>query len=242
MMSDPADTPHDVVDAPHDIVPFNTYHAPHDDCEAEHCDWTLDQASPLELEAMHHLCANPDEWIAHLRATYPDATEHEINHKIITRINHEIAAFPDGFQKREENVFGTIPSASLDEVKKDYAIRIDADAEQRRLKYITPGDGMQMVYREKFEQASSVHSLGRDVADAMQADERDAAYPVLSASVGLEGDTLWECAEIVLKKYTQFAQLSLVIERTRLTGKKNIQEARDIASAKAAYEAVTWTV
>lgn len=128
----------------------------------------------------------------------------------------------------------------LDRIKSDLCRAIDADAERTRLRYITPGDGMQMVYAEKFAQAQAVRAMGQTAADALTPENGTAQFPTLSASVGLEAATLWDCAVLVLAKYTQFAQLSNGIERKRLTGKKAVAAATDVASAQAAYEAVIW--
>lgn len=119
--------------------------------------------------------------------------------------------------------------------------RIDDDAEAVRLRYITPGSGMAMVYQEKFAQAQGVAALGEAAANAMTQAEREAQFPTLAASVGIEAPTLWACAQIVLERYAQFAALSLVIERARLSGKAAIAAATTAAEARAAYEAVTWT-
>ena len=119
---------------------------------------------------------------------------------------------------------------------------VDAAAEMVRLKYITPGAGMAMTYAEKFAQAQYVNAQGEQAANALTEAERQAQFPTLSASVGLEAATLWDCATLVLTKYAAFAQLSMVIERTRLSAKKAIAAAATVEEANAAYEAVKWTV
>lgn len=130
----------------------------------------------------------------------------------------------------------------LDQVKTQYAAKIDADAEAVRSKYVTPGAGMAMTYQEKHAQARAVDAMGQTAANALTEAEREDQFPTLSASVGIEGATLWDCAQLVIQKYEQFADLSRVIERTRLRGKKSIGDASDVASVRAAYEAITWTV
>lgn len=124
--------------------------------------------------------------------------------------------------------------------KQKYLDRVDADAEACRLRYITPGAGMAMTYQEKFAQAQAVAAMGAAAADALTQAERESQFPTLSASVGLEAPTLSECADLVLARYAAFAQLSLVIERTRLQGKAFISAASDGAAVVAAYEALTW--
>lgn len=120
--------------------------------------------------------------------------------------------------------------------------QVDADAEAKRQKYLTPGAGMAMTYQEKHAQARAVDALGQTAANALTEAEREEQFPTLSASVGIEGATLWDCAQLVIQKYEQFADLSRVIERTRLQGKKAISDASDVASVRAAYEAIQWTV
>lgn len=133
------------------------------------------------------------------------------------------------------------PVVPLETIKADYKRRVDHDAEQRRLQYITPGDGMAMTYREKFDQAEAVDELGEAAANAMSPEDYVAAFPTLAASVGVEELTLWDCAQSVIAAYKRFAQLSFEIERVRLQGKAAIAAASDEAAVKAAYEAITWT-
>jgi hypothetical protein len=126
--------------------------------------------------------------------------------------------------------------------KAELSKQVDEDAERIRLRYITPGAGMAMTYAEKRDQANAVHGLGQAAANALTEAERVAQFPTLAASVGIEGSTLWDCAQLVIAKSEAWADLSNVIERTRLLGKKSISDASDAASARAAYEAIAWTV
>ncbi len=135
-----------------------------------------------------------------------------------------------------------LPIPTLAELKDQLSANVDMQAEQVRQKYITAGDGMVMTYREKFEQAELVNEIGEVAANALSSEERIAAYPTLAASVGLEAPTLWECAQLVRLNYAQFAQLSHVIEKTRLSGKASVSSASTAEEAQAAYEAIQWTV
>ena len=126
-------------------------------------------------------------------------------------------------------------------LKAELTRRVNADAETQRLRYITPGNGMQMTYAEKLAQAHAVQGLGKEAADAIKPEDGIAQFPTLAASVGLEAATLWDCAVLVLAKYKQFGVLSNGIERKRLQGKKDIAAAKDVASAQAIYEAIVWT-
>lgn len=119
---------------------------------------------------------------------------------------------------------------------------VDSRAEELRLRYITPGAGMALTYQEKFAQAQAVSAMGRDAANALSQSEREAQFPTLSASVGIEAPTLADAANLVLARYANFARLSLSIERIRLGGKASIQAATSDAEANAAYEAISWTL
>jgi hypothetical protein len=132
------------------------------------------------------------------------------------------------------------PTQSLDEVKVGYKRRVDDDAETCRLRFITPGSGMAMTYQEKHAQAQAVQDLGIDAADSMTDRDASQQFPTLFASVGIEAPTLYACAELVIERYELFAAVSGLIESARLGGKKAISDASDAASARAAYEAITW--
>lgn len=118
--------------------------------------------------------------------------------------------------------------------------RIDSDAEVVRLRYITPGAGMAMTYREKLEQAENVLAGGQEAADALTEEDARSAYPTLAASIGIEASSLWACAQLVWAKYQAWAQVSHDIEKARLGGKSAVAASSDHDSARAAYAAVTW--
>lgn len=128
----------------------------------------------------------------------------------------------------------------LANLKSALAEQIDAEAERCRMAYVTPGTGMAMTYREKLEQAEHVIAGGQAAADAMSAEAAKSAYPTLAASVGIEGATLWACAQIVWGKYQIWAQISHEIEKSRLAGKKAVSDAADAAAARLARAAVTF--
>lgn len=132
------------------------------------------------------------------------------------------------------------PEQPLNELKIILIKRVDSDAEQIRLKYITSGTGMSMTYREKLEQAEEVIAKGQAAIDALDSQTQIVTYPTLAASVGIEAASLWDCAQTVIAKYQAWATLSHEIEKRRLGGKKAISEAADNASAQAAYDAVSW--
>lgn len=130
------------------------------------------------------------------------------------------------------------PALSVE--KKKAAREIDDAAENIRLRYITPGAGMALTYQEKFAQAQAVQAMGEEAANAMSQADRELQFPTLSASVGIEAQTLWACAALVLERYTQFAALSFAIERARLSGKAAVAAASTVQGVQEAREAIAW--
>lgn len=161
------------------------------------------------------------------------------NDRATWRIDFKSEATPDQRAAAQTviNTFDTLVS-----VKSEFCVQIDTDAEAVRLKHLSPGSGMALTYQEKFAQAQAVSAMGRDAANALSQAEREAQFPTLSASVGIEAPTLADAADLVLARYAQFARLSLHIERTRLSGKASIQAAPSEADVEAAYRAISWTL
>lgn len=130
----------------------------------------------------------------------------------------------------------------LDQAKALYKARVDADAEAQRARYITPGALQALTYQEKHAQARAVLQLGETTANGLSETDRAAQFPVLAASVGIEADTLYAVAQIVVTRYERFADIAGAIERVRLQGKKSISDASDAAGVRAAYEGITWAI
>lgn len=130
----------------------------------------------------------------------------------------------------------------LDQIKTALKAQIDDEAEKRRGIYLTLGSGMAMTYQEKFAQATAANKLGETACNAMTAESRAATFPLLDASVGIEAASLWDVSQLVLQRYAAFAAVARAIEQTRLSVKKAISDASDEAAARAAREALTWTV
>ena len=132
------------------------------------------------------------------------------------------------------------PEIPVDEYRAAMKKQVDHQAEEIRLKYITAGSGMAITYREKLEQAEQALSQGQAAIDALSSEEEVAAYPTLAASVGIEAQTLWECAHLVMTKYQQWAALSHSIEVVRLSAKKQLNDAVSLEAVQAAYSAIDW--
>lgn len=129
---------------------------------------------------------------------------------------------------------------TLNQLKAELCAEVDAMAEYIRTKYATTQAGLAMTYQEKFAQANAVDAMGQDAANALTPEQMAASFPILAASVGIESDTLWGVAQIVITKYQQWSQLAALIERTRLMGKRDINAASTREAAQAVYGALTW--
>lgn len=113
--------------------------------------------------------------------------------------------------------------------------QVDADAETERLKYITPGSGQAMVYREKREEANALKQ-------AIAAGETIAAadYPHLAKEVGITATDLEAVADGVLAESASWKVISSEIEAVRLQAKKNIAAATDVDGVKVVFDNVIW--
>lgn len=119
---------------------------------------------------------------------------------------------------------------SLDTLKIALKAKIDAAAEVERGKYITTGAGQAMTYQQK---ASEAVMLEDDPAPD------PAAYPLLSAEVGITAATLADVGTTVRAAHGQWILIGAAIEGIRLGAKKAIDEAEDAATARTAADA-TW--
>lgn len=128
----------------------------------------------------------------------------------------------------------------LADVKAGLKIQVDQRAEERRLQHITPGDGMAMVYREKFEEAQGVRRMGEDAANQLDETQRKEQFPLLAASIPTEAATLWKIASLVADKAEAWADTSYGIEKTRIDGKAVIDAATTVEDAHSAYASISW--
>jgi hypothetical protein len=138
---------------------------------------------------------------------------------------------------RLDYVDDTPPAPSLAEQKTAATVEIDIAAEHARLRYITPGSGMALTYAEKANEAMALAALGQPAADAMTDEECAAQYPILSASVGIEGATIWICAQLVLAKQAAWKEIARQIEAARFAGKAAVEAASDATAVAAAQSA-----
>jgi len=119
----------------------------------------------------------------------------------------------------------------LVEVKDRLFRQIDGEAEQCRLKYITAGAGQAMTYQRKFEQAE------RFISDSAPVPQN---YPLLAASVGIEGDDLYQVAQLVLNMSAMWEAVAGQIETARLGAKALVATSETITDAEAVVAGIAW--
>lgn len=122
---------------------------------------------------------------------------------------------------------------SIETIRAKACLRIDADAERQRLKYITPGYGQAMVYSEKAAQAVRFMADQNPVLGD---------YPLLTAEVGLTADTIDGVAATVWNKRVVWLQIAAMIERARLQAKKLVNESNSPEDIDAIVAGIVWEV
>lgn len=139
---------------------------------------------------------------------------------------------------------GNQTEAALQEVLSDYGLfvgldgmreavlrDIDAEAERQRRRYITPGSGQAMTYARKVEEAHLLKAAS---------DPQPADYPMLAASVGIDGDTVEEVADLVLAMDAAWLKMGADIEKARLVAKEDAKRAQDAVTMRKALTDIKW--
>ncbi|MEP9372627.1 hypothetical protein [Mesorhizobium sp. KR1-2] len=121
---------------------------------------------------------------------------------------------------------------TLKELKAVLLRSVDEAAEAERLKYITPGAGQAMTYQRKVEEARRLVALAEAEAQINAAE-----FPMLSATVGLDGDTLDAVARLVIDMDAAWARVGAAIEAVRMATKQAIDAAEDEEAARAVVPA-----
>ncbi|SHI80581.1 hypothetical protein SAMN02745911_1226 [Aureimonas altamirensis DSM 21988] len=109
-------------------------------------------------------------------------------------------------------------AVGMDRRKAALSQAIDDRAEAERLRWITPGAGQAMTYARKVEEAKAVQSATSPKA---------ADYPMLAASIGLDGKTIKEVADTILEMDAAWATVGAAIEKRRLQLKHDVGNAAD---------------
>lgn len=132
------------------------------------------------------------------------------------------------FQTGEKTVV-VVPDPPLADVKSELKRQVDAEAEQQRLRYITPGDGQALTYKEKKTEAD------RYVMTSGAGD-----YPFLDAMVraGRAADRAG-AASIVHQAEAAWAVIGAAIEENRERANLAISAATTVDAAHEAAR-VDW--
>lgn len=104
---------------------------------------------------------------------------------------------------------------------------VDRLAEQERLKYITPGSGQAGVYLQKAAEAK---------AALLEESPSSGDYPLLAASIGIDGANITAVATAVATIAGQWTAVAAHIENVRLTAKKDIEDGDDPETVLAALD------
>lgn len=130
----------------------------------------------------------------------------------------------------------------VEKVKQSFKQQIDTAAEKERLKYITNGVGQSMTYTEKFNQAvdysKKYAAHKQDPKNVTTPDENE--YPLLRASIGIDGSSMIEVAETVTYAFAIWEKIGAAIEGIRLKAKAAIGEAKSEEEAEAILSAIQW--
>lgn len=140
--------------------------------------------------------------------------------------------WPDELNTKMEEALSVDMSAiSLTQLKIHLKAKIDADAENERLKYITPGDGQAMTYQQKVDEARAFKAAASPLAGD---------YPVLSSEIGITGPTLADVAETVLIAFNRWQRVGAAIESVRLGAKRDVDVAENEITARAVLDVLVW--
>ncbi len=114
---------------------------------------------------------------------------------------------------------------ALADLQAKAAKRVNGEAENYRLRFITPGAGQAMTYLEKKLQAEAC------LADPSP---DPAAYPLLAAEIGVRGATVTDVATVVKAQSDAWQTIGALIEGKRQTALVAIAAAGDKTEVDAA--------
>jgi hypothetical protein len=109
--------------------------------------------------------------------------------------------------------------------------RIDSQAENLRIKYLTPGAGLATVFIMRHNEALAIQN---------DASPNNTTYPIHAAIVAAGAANLTAAATLSMNAYITWANTAGAIEQIRLTTKNNINAANTILGAAQAYANVNW--
>lgn len=109
--------------------------------------------------------------------------------------------------------------------------RINEGAELARAKCLTPGVAQALVYQIKTSEALAC------LADPNPAPEK---YPLLNATVGIDGETISDVAHSVLAASARFTAAAAAIEAKRFAACQAIASAENADEAVRSFAAIVW--
>ena len=123
-----------------------------------------------------------------------------------------------------------VTDRDLATVKADLKNRIDHDAEQQRMTYLTGGEGQAQEYIEALKQA-----------EGYQADPAFTPIDMLQASVDAgESPDVATAAAVVVGSYAAYRAIGATVREKRLAGKRGVDATTSVTDAWAAYQSVEW--
>lgn len=133
------------------------------------------------------------------------------------------------------------PDPTIDQRKIQAKAAIDAEAEQKRLIYITSGSGQAMTYDAKQTEAREIlfDSSSIAAADAMDSATLKSTYPMIWASIPSDGDTASAVATVIQGRALAWATIGAEIEKARLDAKAAV-DAAVTSEQVAAARVVSW--
>lgn len=120
-------------------------------------------------------------------------------------------------------------------IKEQALEKVDREAENYRLKYVTSGEAMQSVYRLKNDEVK----LYREDEAKLSIDTTGARYPVINSEVGITASTLGEVVTLVEKRIADWTAIAAATEALRQKAKKDIKTATTVEGVRAAAN-VAW--
>lgn len=175
---------------------------------------------------MQHFALIRDGVVADVIALPDDAKIGEAVHPILAADMRPCPPAVEPGWTHDGDAFASPPPPQIDlaALKALLKQEIDTAAEAERLKYITPGAGQAMTYARKVEQAKAAQA---------DADPEPGDYPLLAASIGIDGGDVLAVAATVLSMDAAWEQIGAGIEAARLNGKRAVDLAETAEAARA---------
>ena len=214
-------------------------------------------AMPLLEESLINPIDDSDPLVSYIGYHHDDIDKRIINHGTAHRSN--LALYASLFQIVEldpsvvikfttrsawdsvNNVVIELPDDVLSiEYNRFHAINlIDNQAENIRLKLITPGAGQALVYQGKKEEAARFLAQYPDHNDALvNADVT--IWPLLNAEVPVTAPCMWLVAQTVTYLSSEWTRISALIETIRLEAKVAVGRAASVTEINSITSSITW--